>query len=1081
MYDGIGSSRILTWGQQMIRSSLLLFVAGLLAAAPASARELRDPRLRPIPAIADPSVVLTSHGTARAKAMAVADTFYLLGGPGTHEGKFSNPDGSPMSNAQLLAEGWIFNDVTDQPTLWQRSTFNMANLNANGVGNHGMWAGQTAAQQPGWVSAPGYGNSWDAVLSFSVPMVDPSVAQTVDLDFYFNHDSEPAYDFFFVAYDSAGTYQVLFEIDGTNHDASDAFAAPGLQYAAQSTGDIEFGGNDYPGGEIRLRMHAASDGAWSDADGLWPTVAGLAQVDDITVSYHDGVSPQVVSEDFEGPGPYAWQPDKAPYAGFFGKVFMDFDDLDPCRSNPGPVFAFLDDGTGPFNPDYTGTGTGGSTSPNWTYGVPGGWVLNPNGGISNGLLEIRNYLESPAIPWDLPGTEDDGPAVVGARFRYTVWRHLVLQDGFYYDWGVRARDSVSGIWSGWANRNLGYWGGPDWVNAEHDVTDLLATANGPDAVQVRCGVLDLAQLFAFPGTDATPSPVFDNLAVKKYRIGGPAFALRTIDLFQGGFPQGGETDASTLAARDAMDIRVDMARDVSTGSLMNLPGDSLIVDITAVIPGTSVDPASVKLQFALHKNPYFEDAIRGNLTGWPGASVSAGTGLTGWDVVTGEVAGQVSTTTSGAPVEDRWFFDLPDADFLYPGDLLEYYLEAADTDGRVSTLPMDLSGFGTPVLYDPRFTIRGLPTVTQSGQPTLLVVNDFGHRGGEDELFGALGLPGGDVPQYDLYTVKGPTSLVSNGIGSAGAHGATPAQLAGYDCILYLGGDLSYVLSDGTDTGLNDKGDDLGVLTAWHQQAADRYAAFFGDSIVNGLDSTVPAGPTFLADVLGVDFVDWDVADEIGGLTAPMVQPTGVVPAFAEDFVAYGGCLNLNRFDSIDPRPGAVAAHEFVPGSGGVVRTASVVWDRVESGFRKVDMTFPYGFLYVWNGGAPNVGGTTDRAVLLEEILAVFGSHSVQIPVGVETPATPRLALEPNRPNPFNPRTTLRFALGVEGPVSVVIHDVRGRVVRTLADGAVLPAGPQEMVWDGKDATGAAVASGIYLARVEANGFRESLKMALVR
>ena len=80
---------------------------------------------------------------------------------------------------------------------------------------------------------------------------------------------------------------------------------------------------------------------------------------------------------------------------------------------------------------------------------------------------------------------------------------------------------------------------------------------------------------------------------------------------------------------------------------------------------------------------------------------------------------------------------------------------------------------------------------------------------------GQLGLVEG--LDYDTYTVQGPTSGVGNGIGSAGAHGANADQLAGYNTIVYFTGNLStFTLSDGSDSGSNDKGDDLGVLTAWH-------------------------------------------------------------------------------------------------------------------------------------------------------------------------------------------------------------------------------------------------------------------------
>ena len=39
-------------------------------------------------------------------------------------------------------------------------------------------------------------------------------------------------------------------------------------------------------------------------------------------------------------------------------------------------------------------------------------------------------------------------------------------------------------------------------------------------------------------------------------------------------------------------------------------------------------------------------------------------------------------------------------------------------------------------------------------------------------------------------------------------------------------------------------------------------------------------------------------------------------------------------------------------------------------------------------------------------------------------------SLAPNEPNPFNPRTTLRFELAEAGSVRLAIHDLRGRRVR---------------------------------------------------
>ena len=55
--------------------------------------------------------------------------------------------------------------------------------------------------------------------------------------------------------------------------------------------------------------------------------------------------------------------------------------------------------------------------------------------------------------------------------------------------------------------------------------------------------------------------------------------------------------------------------------------------------------------------------------------------------------------------------------------------------------------------------------------------------------------------------------------------------------------------------------------------------------------------------------------------------------------------------------------------------------------------------------------------------------------------------------------------MGATAPAVLQIHDVRGRLVRTLHTG-VLSAGPQAFVWDGNNTDGGAVGSGVYLGRL---------------
>ncbi len=92
----------------------------------------------------------------------------------------------------------------------------------------------------------------------------------------------------------------------------------------------------------------------------------------------------------------------------------------------------------------------------------------------------------------------------------------------------------------------------------------------------------------------------------------------------------------------------------------------------------------------------------------------------------------------------------------------------------------------------------------------------------------------------------------------------------------------------------------------------------------------------------------------------------------------------------------------------------------------------------------------------------------------------PALAVLGAAPNPFNPRTTIRYAVPVAGRVTLAIHDLRGRLVRTLVD-AERSAAVHEAVWDGTDGSGRAVASGAYLVRLTGARGTGSGKIMLIR
>jgi hypothetical protein len=84
-----------------------------------------------------------------------------------------------------------------------------------------------------------------------------------------------------------------------------------------------------------------------------------------------------------------------------------------------------------------------------------------------------------------------------------------------------------------------------------------------------------------------------------------------------------------------------------------------------------------------------------------------------------------------------------------------------------------------------------------------------------------------------------------------------------------------------------------------------------------------------------------------------------------------------------------------------------------------------------------------------------------------DEPVPTRLALE-NYPNPFNPVTTIRYTLPAASSVTLAVYDVAGRLVRTLVKDSMRPAGVCETQWNGTDANGHAVASGVYFYKLTA-------------
>jgi len=89
-------------------------------------------------------------------------------------------------------------------------------------------------------------------------------------------------------------------------------------------------------------------------------------------------------------------------------------------------------------------------------------------------------------------------------------------------------------------------------------------------------------------------------------------------------------------------------------------------------------------------------------------------------------------------------------------------------------------------------------------------------------------------------------------------------------------------------------------------------------------------------------------------------------------------------------------------------------------------------------------------------------------------------SISQNYPNPFNPKTRIAFDLPERSHVRLTVYNVLGQVVNVLMD-CEMSAGYHTIEWDGKNRDGNCISTGVYLYRIEADGFMASKKMLLLK
>ena len=128
-----------------------------------------------------------------------------------------------------------------------------------------------------------------------------------------------------------------------------------------------------------------------------------------------------------------------------------------------------------------------------------------------------------------------------------------------------------------------------------------------------------------------------------------------------------------------------------------------------------------------------------------------------------------------------------------------------------------------------------------------------------------------------------------------------------------------------------------------------------------------------------------------------------------------------------------------------------------------------------------NFNGDLEGTFYLDDLRLISAAPPATAVLEEHASLLPRaFDLDQNYPNPFNSGTVIRFSLPRSGRVSLSLYNLTGQRVATLLSGR-RPAGTYTVRWDGRDEEGHALASGVYLYRLQADTQVETRKLLLVR
>jgi hypothetical protein len=989
--------------------------------------------------------------------------------------QFDNPMGGPDP------QGWTTHDVTAQIATYLHVAGSAVGCDAITpiAGTKSMWCGQwSTTEEPwcGWVSLPGYGDNWDQSLE----------AQNVStLSYAIAWDCESGYDFAYLEWWNPGNS--TWVRDGTVNGGQGSYSGSNSRSENVTS----------PYGPTKVRIRFVSDGAYSDEDGLSPTVQGAVRVDGLSINGG-------AVEDWEGEACDATQSTDGQwiakvaagfglYAALHNGATIVQEDL--CFFHHTFLWGFFDD-------------------PAVTNYACGGWPQQgavPYGPDENGN-DMSNQIRSPWIP--ITGTGDS------FILQFLMYRDLDPDANVFYMWSARTR-GASGCPTAWRGF-LGYGDNKDWYRQQIDIGPYINVGN--DEIQIALGAVDGGDNGFWPCH--SHAPLFDQVRLVRVDVVGPRWTVRDIDLFQDNFPEEGGIGVGAFA-------RCDRAQDILPSNKKNiLPGDSLKVTVTdpvgfaddatggrarkavyvfAKVTDRFGTPVALKNGLAIQSpdnKAYATDPSVGQLR-WP---LVAALAPVGWDAYRMDYA----YTTSGGRVKDSFCADLMDlgsgplgphykhanenvvanVGIFEPGDVINYILAAKNLNNQWSYIYRTHNGQGRIVRTSSINEAIGSPmewsVLPDAGREPgdlgdILFVDDADNRLDErgdpvqtyyDSAFRELNIQN----RVDRFDVLGPSWYAGNSLASRVKN--IQMQMIGdpievYQKVLWNCSDFSSALmGDGgypNGGSSNEKSNDFALCNFFLTNHPDNPGwAYWGDDVVQDWSTLTGSGAVNVKNVfMNHGLVNGD-QKVVTGVVSPHVYSPPLMP-FPESFFADGGCPSLNDFDLLSQSGSSTVSHVYDNQPNWVAAltqtTATSPGDTARF--------FLAGFAFE-SIRDDDVVPPPDYAYHLWRTLLFF-QNLITTPIGID-PLVFSNRLENAYPNPFNPTTTIRYSIASAGHVSLKIYNAAGQLVRTLVDEEQAPrAEGFSIPWDGANDSGQSVASGVYFYKLTAKGFNETKKMVLLK